>query len=141
VTQKKVNIFLIILSLIGLAVSIYLWYLYGRPYRIECTLSDCQSVRESEYSKLLGISLPILGTLYYAGLIVYLVFRTIKPELIKINYEDVLVTLATSFGFIFSLYLTFIEAFIIDAFCQWCLISALVASLIFVWSVLRFKMK
>jgi uncharacterized membrane protein len=141
VSQKKVNIFLIILSLIGLVVSIYLWYLYERPYRIECTLSDCQSVRESEYSNLLGVSLPIWGTLYYVGLIVYLVFRTIKPELIKINYEDALFTIATSFGFIFSLYLTFIEAFIIDAFCQWCLISAFVASLIFVWSVLRFRMK
>lgn len=126
--SKRTTYIILALSLIGLAVSAYLWYEYSKPEPLNC-VTDCQIVRESKYSKLLGIDLPIYGTLYYIGITAYLLSTFIKRKFL--NFETSLFGALVTSGFLFSMYLTFLEAFVIKAWCQWCIVSAICATLIF----------
>lgn len=115
------NRLIFIFSLLGLAVSIFLAYEYSQP-TINCPVfgGGCDSVRLSNYSSLFGVSLPYWGILFYATLIVSCIIFTLKP----FNYICLLGRLfLIAFGFVFGVYLTFLEAFVIKAFCMWCLIS------------------
>jgi len=127
----KAEVSLLILSFLGLLISLYLFYLYQQPNEIIC-LSNCQKVRESDYSSFLGIQLPIWGVLYYLGIFIYTFLRIILNKICLITkYEKHILVLYTTIGFSFSLYLTYIEAFILGLFCDWCLASAAVSTLIF----------
>jgi len=127
----KAECILLILSVLGLIVSLYLLYLYKQPNEIVC-LSNCQKVRESDYSSFLGIQLPIWGVLYYLGIFIYTFLRIILNKIYLLTkYEKYLFFLYTTIGFSFSLYLTYIEAFILGLFCDWCLASAAVSTFIF----------
>lgn len=127
--MKKYIFAVFIFSLLGLLVSGYLAYEYSLPTSITCPLtgSGCNTVRNSIYSTMLGISVPYFGIAYYAlvaGLCVYL----LEKQNTKLK---ILLFILGLTGFLLSLYLTFLEAFIIQAFCFWCIISAILATLIF----------
>lgn len=126
--SKFKNRLIFFLSLIGLAVSMFLVYEYNRPTPINCPITGtgCEQVRQSEYSSLLGLSLP------YYGIIFYLFIAGISVWLTN-NYNKVLInlrSLVAIFGVIFGVYLTYLEAFVIQAYCIWCLTSFLISILI-----------
>lgn len=102
-----------------------------------CPLNgNCDSVINSPYSKLFGVSLEIYGMLYYAFIIVAYVIMYIVPALHTpvISYPVV----GTSIGaFLFSLYLVFIQAFKLKSWCVWCLSSALLSTLIAAFSLIK----
>ncbi len=125
---------------VGLLVSAYLAYEYAQPHAIGCTLTDCQAVRVSAYSKILGIDLPYLGIIYFSLICIYLGYLILKRKnYIKHIIERRFFVGYATLGFIFSMYLTYLEAFVIDAFCQWCLISAFAATMIFLNSFLWYR--
>lgn len=94
-------------------------------------IGDCVTVQHSEYARLFGwLPVGALGVVGYASiLLVWSVTRfgpqRIKHIAIRIQY------LLLLFGVLFSLYLTFLELFVIRAMCVWCLTSALTMLLIF----------
>lgn len=135
----KQNLFtkllILFLSALGIIICMYLLYLYSQPQEIQCA-TNCQFVRESEYSSFFGISLPVLGFLFY--LIVFIYFFSIlfvsnfkKRNYIFSYFEEYIVFFVLTIGFVFSIYLTYIEAFILGAFCDFCLMSAFVSVLMF----------
>ena len=114
---------LLLLSLAGVGLSGYLlsFRLLERP--VVClTGSGCSEVNASEYSALFGIPVSAYGLLLYLVLAVlaFLWLRTGAqvPEWITLSSFGL--SLA---GFLFSAYLTWVAAFIIRAYCSWCLIS------------------
>lgn len=118
------------LSLIGLAVSMFLVYEYNQSTPVICPItgSGCEQVRQSDYAHLFGIDLPYYGIVFYlwiAGTSVWLTQHYNKRLII-------LRTLASILGVIFGIYLTFLEAFIIKAYCIWCLTSFLISVTIMV---------
>jgi uncharacterized membrane protein len=90
----------------------------------------CDEVVFSDYSKFFGINLELMGQLYY-GLIAlfylaYLLLPQFLPEL------AVFIVLGMTFGgFLFSIYLTYVQVFKLKSFCAWCLSSAGLSTLIF----------
>lgn len=111
---------LLAISVVGFidAVFLTLKRLAGTP--ITCfAFSGCDTVAQSTYSVLLGIPLSLLGALFYAITIVlityYLQHRT-KKGLQQILYVAV-------FGGLFALYLFALQAFVIKAWCFYCVIS------------------
>jgi len=98
----------------------------------------CDAVVRSEFSKFFGVPVEILGMLYYAvAAAAYSVFYF---------YSGLAVPLAAfamfglaSFSFLFSLYLTFIQAFSLKQWCVWCLASAGLSSFIFLANVFYVK--
>lgn len=119
-----------VFSFIGLIVAGYLLYEYSRPGQIGCSLQGCQTVRESEYSSLFGISLPVYGVAFFLFHTIYSSSRLISRKVGK--YENLFLLLTTGWGFLFSIYLTYIEVFVIHALCQWCLMTGIAATFLFI---------
>jgi protein-disulfide isomerase len=111
-------------SIVGASASAYLLvgYLTGRP-GICLTGSGCDVVRASAFAYPLGIPTPLIGLLFYlaaAGLVI----RGLNTRrLAGLPPEAALCGVAVV-GAIASMILTGLEAFVIEAFCSWCLVQA-----------------
>lgn len=110
-----------ICTLIGLGVSLYLTYAYVIAHKIACIGGGCEIVASSPYSRIFGIPQPIMGIVFYAGLI-FLYLRTSLRKFIP---------LLVSIGAIYSVYLTWVEVSILHAICVWCMISAICTWILF----------
>lgn len=130
---------LFITAFIGLLVAGYLWYEYSQPQAIGCSVTGgCEKVRVSDFSSFLGVGLPIWGMLYYLGLLALIIFKLIPHP--RLRFENVVFVLYTFSGFLFSLYLTYLELFVIHAICQWCVTSAICATGAFLMSMRLVKL-
>jgi len=115
-----------VLGLIGLGVSIYMAYVETTHTLAVCgPIGDCNTVQQSPYALLFGlIPIGLLGIVGYAAmLIVWLVWHWGSARFRNLA-ESTLFGMAL-FGTIFSMYLTFLEPFVIGATCVWCLTSAI----------------
>lgn len=121
-----------VLSLIGLGVAGYMAFVEYTQVEAVCgPVGNCNTVQQSSYATLFGI-LPvgILGALGYISiLILWLLTKLDLPDydhLIKMGLWTL-----TLFGILFSIYLTFLEPFVIGASCMWCLSSAVIMTALF----------
>jgi uncharacterized membrane protein len=89
----------------------------------------CQTVAESSYSHLAGVNIAIFGI---AGYVVLLVCALLRGDAFRMTAFVV-----SLIGFGYSLYLTYLELFTINAVCQWCVASALLMALLFVTNAVR----
>ena len=124
--MRKLVIFA--LSLLGIFDSSYLLWAYTSPsHRMVCGVGHgCDAVRASAFAQAWGIPLPALGLAMYLAIAV-LVFA--EPWLGSLSRLLVLISGA---GFLASLYLTSLEAFVIHAWCAWCVVSAITVTAIFI---------
>jgi uncharacterized membrane protein len=125
-----------VLSLLGLGVAGYLTYIETNSVVAICgPIGDCNSVQSSPYARVLGF-LPV-GVLglggYLAILLVWLYGRYRRDRLA--SYAPLVLFGLALFGTLFSIYLTYIELFVIHAVCLWCLSSALIITLQMVFSI------
>ncbi len=129
-TDGKLRIAIGSLAVIGTGIGIYLTYTHYAGLHVLCLSSGgCETVQHSRYSKLDGIPVATLGLAGYIGILISL---WIRGELGRaIGFGLALV------GFLFSLYLTYREAFTIHAYCQWCLGSATVMTLLVILTTAR----
>lgn len=119
--NKIANTVLIIALVTGLIDALYLAYSYITANPVNCFLFDgCGAVSASPYSKPFGIPLSYLGSLFYFGM---LVIVTINLKY-KIKLLSNLALLGALLAFASSLYFTYLQGFVIEAFCTYCLISA-----------------
>ena len=119
-----------VLALVGLGIAGYLTYVHYAGIHVLCAAGGgCETVQNSSYAKLAGIPVPVLGLVGYAGILASLVARGEAGRLLTAGLALV--------GFGFSLYLTYLELFVIDAICQWCVGSAGVMTAIAVLAVIR----
>jgi uncharacterized membrane protein/thiol-disulfide isomerase/thioredoxin len=121
-----------VLLLIGLGVALYLAYVEVNQVTAVCgPIGECNQVQSSDYAKIMGIPVAVLGIFNYLALGVIWVFQ--RPLNEKFNNLGVYGLLAlTSIGTLFSLYLTLLELLVIDAVCAWCLSSAVITTLLFI---------
>ncbi len=133
--MRKVILFA--LSLLGLFDSAYLWWVYTSPSRpMVCLGTGCDVVRASPFASVLGTPLPVYGVAMYAvlSLLIFaeaLAFATFAKS---IRYA---VAGISGVGVLISLYLTGIEAFVLHAWCAWCVASAVSVTMIFALAVLE----
>ena len=122
------------LALIGLAVAVYLTYIHYAGIKPACTAgASCVKVQTSQWSKLDGVPVALLGLIGYIGIVTSLLLRD--------REETRLATLGlTLIGCGFSGYLTYRELFSIHAVCEWCASSAVILTILFVCAVIRYVM-
>jgi len=140
VLMRKLALFA--LTLLGLFDSAYLLWVYTSPSSPMICLgggTGCDTVRASSYAHLFGVPLPAFGVLMYVS-VALLVFAEslVSARLAELIRQAVAVIAGAAF--LFSLYLTGIEAFVLHAWCTWCMISAVCVTLIFalgLWIALR----
>ena len=123
-----VNRIIFILSLLGLFISVFLAYEYSQTDPVLCPIggSGCELVRQSEFSSFLGVSIPLYGVAFY---VVISLFSIILSNKYIKGISDLRVV-GSFFGFAFGVYLTYAEAFLIKAYCIWCIISFIISILI-----------
>ena len=123
-----------VLSVIGLGVAGYLAYVETSQVLAVCgPVGDCNAVQQSEYARLLGIPIAIYGLAGYAGiLILWAAQRWVKTPLAQ--QAGLGIFAIAVIGVLFSIYLTFLEPFVIGATCMWCLTSAVIMTVILLLS-------
>jgi len=125
-----------ILALIGLGVAGYLAYVETRQVAAVCgPVGDCNAVQASPYARLFGaLPVGVLGALGYVALLAaWLWGHYGRGRLAEIAPLSVF-PLAL-FGVLFSLYLTYLEPFVIRAVCAWCLTSAVIMTLLLLLAI------
>lgn len=123
---------LVIISFLGLIVSGYLVVASVTPTLPICTPgSNCDVVQSSPYASIFGIPTAAHGVVYY---LILGTFGAIWNTANKARLLPPLVFL-TGVGFAVSLWLSYLEAFVINAWCIWCVASAILATFAFliVW--------
>jgi uncharacterized membrane protein len=127
---------LIALSVLGMAIAGYLAYVETQAVAAFCgPVGDCNTVQSSPYAKLFGV-LPI-GVLVVIGYIAILgVWLWGRWGLGRFSaYAPLFVLAMTLFGVLFSIYLTYLEPFVIGAVCIWCVSSAIIMTLLMLLSL------
>lgn len=111
------------LAAIGLVDSLYLWWTKINKTTIVCGVGDCDLVNASPYSMLLGIPVAALGAAGYSALLTAALWTLIARDAAPAWLTNARLALA-SVGLFFAAYLTGIEAFVLYAYCIWCVLQA-----------------
>ena len=124
-----------VLSLIGLFVSIYLaLHRVGVIGTLACGVDGgCSTVQTSSYATFLGIPVPFVGVAGY--LVLFVVALKAAEGVADERRMAIALMVLSAIAFGFSVYLTALEAFVINAWCRWCVVSAIIATLIFLCSL------
>ena len=131
---KWVFILLFIVASIGFADATFLSFEHYRNTIPPCLTSGCESVLTSVYSEIFGIPVALGGALFYLGFLIGLfLYFDFKKEWILRS------TLAfTSVGFLVSVWFVYVQAFLLKAFCQYCMLSATTSTILFITSLFIF---
>jgi uncharacterized membrane protein len=128
---------LIITALIGLLNTLYLSYCTLMQKPVACWFLPeewCRKVQYSPHSRTFGIPNPYLGLIMISLILIltYLFLQSVVPFWI--------IFAVITAGFLFSNYFTYVQIVIIKALCTWCVLSALVFTVLFIASSLQMKL-
>lgn len=122
-------------ALVGVLISAYMTaYKFGMIGTIACGAGGCEVVQNSPWAVFLGVPVPIIGLIGY-GLLVLTALLGLQPRFADDRRIPLLLIAAAVIGAAFSAYLTYLEASVIHAWCRWCIISAILAGLILLFTL------
>jgi len=124
-----------VLSLIGFFVAVYLllWKL-GVISELACSTGGCETVQTSEYSDFLGMPVALYGVAGFVSMFVVGLVG-LQPRWLERTEPTILLLVLSGVGVAFSGYLTYLEASVIHAWCQWCVASAIIVTMVFAVSL------
>ncbi len=127
------------LALVGVFVALYLTlYKFGIIGNLQCAVGSCETVNTSRWATMLGLPVAAWGLGFYvATLAVALAGTTERWD--GDRNVSIILTAMSGWGVIYSGWLTYLELFVIDAICQWCVVSAIIVTIIFVVSVMDLR--
>jgi uncharacterized membrane protein len=128
---------LALLGLPGTGVAAYLMYSHYADRATVCGVGECELVQTSEYSDIAGVPVALLGILYFVGMALLALARLRWMPGTAEWAQPVALSMALA-GTAFVAYLTYVELFVLEAICDWCvaLASLTVVSLVLaVWGL------
>lgn len=109
----------VLVAAAGVAVAAYLTWAHYAGESLVCPVGGgCETVQESEYAEIAGVPVPLLGLLAYGTLLGLIAWDAPAARLAAAAIALV--------GLLFSAYLLVVQAFVIEAFCSWCLVNDVV---------------
>lgn len=115
-----------LVSLAGLADSIYLSVEHISGRSVKCTIvSGCSEVLSSPYATVRGIPLALIGAAAY-----FSAFSLATLSAFDYRLAGKLLTILVAFMFLTTLWLLYLQSFVIGHFCQFCLLSALITTIL-----------
>lgn len=127
----------VFLAIIGLAVSIYMTIFKLTGNEKMCIGSGgCNTVNESPYAAIYGIPVAAFGIGGYLAILGVLALEKKGGKFFKANATMLNFGLSLV-GFLFTLYLVYLEIFVIKALCPFCLTSQIAMTLLFILAVIR----
>ena len=136
--MRKVYIAAALLSLLGIADALYLTIEHVTGQSVKCTIiSGCSEVLSSPYAVVAGFPLAAIGAVAY-----FTVFSLATLAAFGYRVAGTLLTPLITAMFFVSLWLIYLQAFVIREFCQYCLFSAAITTALLVVVVVgRFVLK
>jgi len=133
---NKLIIVVLIVAVLGFVDAVYLTLKHYSGEIPPCSIVEgCEQVLTSAYAVIGGIPVALGGAIFYLlvliGLFAYLEGKNEK----LLRYSLIL----TGIGFLSTLYFLFIQAFVLKAFCLYCLGSAISSTLLFVLAIWIFS--
>ena len=125
--MNTINI-LYVCGVVGVLDTLYLLYHKMRGTDVACPFFPdewCRIVQHSPQSKIFGIPNSFLGLLMYLAIL--LLTWLYAGATVPFWTIQAIVT----FGFLFSIYFTYVQAFVLRAFCTWCVVSAINFTIMF----------
>lgn len=124
-----------LLALLGVLLSAYLTlYKLGLIGTLACGTGSCETVQASKWAVFFGVPVPVVGLLGYAALLA-IALVALQPNWLGDRKLMLALVLLASGGLLFSVYLSYLEMFVIHAWCRWCIVSAVIATLIWLFSL------
>jgi uncharacterized membrane protein len=118
VSDRLLRVAVAVVALAGVAVAGYLTYVHYQPDALICTGSGgCETVQDSSYAELVGIPVALFGLLAYLAVLGLVAWDS---ELARTLAAAIALTAVG-----FAIYLIVLQAFVIDAWCVWCLVNDL----------------
>lgn len=119
-----------LLALIGFFIALYLsLHRVGVIGALQCGSGACETVQTSSYAVFLGVPVAFYGVAGYLALLVVSLVG-LQPRFAERRGVSLLLAAMAGLGFVFTIYLTYVELFVIHAICRWCVASAVVIALI-----------
>ena len=128
-SDARLRAAILVLAAIGIGIAGYLLYERWTGGTIACSTGGCETVQESKYAKITGVPIALLGLLAYVAIFVTALSR---KEVAKVAGAAIALG-----GLVFAVYLIYVQAALIDAFCQWCLASDVAIALLALLTSLR----
>ena len=136
--DKKLYWASIVFTVIGLAVSIYTTIEKLTNHSRMCLGNgNCQTVLSSSYAEIRGFPVSGVGIIGYVAILVALILEVKGGRFFKENATLAIFGM-TLIGFLFTLYLIYLEIFVIKALCPFCVTSQVSMTILFVISLIRF---
>lgn len=124
-----------VLALVGLLISLYLFaHALGLTGPLVCGVGDCGTVQASRWARIGPVPVAAIGAAGYAALLGAALVGS-QPRFRRSRVIGVLLFGGSAAGVAFSAWLTWLEAVVIEAWCQWCVISAILITLIFLFAL------
>lgn len=134
--MKKLYAVAALLSLLGLADALYLTIEHVTGQSVRCTIiSGCSEVLSSPYAVVAGIPLAAIGAAAY-----FTVFSLATLAAFNYRIAGTFLTVLVTAMFFVSLWLIYLQAFVIREFCQYCLLSAAITLALLVVMVIVHKL-
>ena len=128
----------VVLCVLGILVAGYMTWAELTNNETVCVDAgsiDCAAVQDSAYAKTLGIPVALLGLLGYVAILGVLVLE--DQVALFAAYGRTLVVGFALFGVIFQTYLTYVEAAVLEKWCQWCVASYIIITALLIIGALR----
>jgi uncharacterized membrane protein len=126
-----------LLSLLGLADALYLTVQHVTGQSVQCTvITGCSEVLSSSYAAIAGIPLALIGAVAY-----FSVFSLATLGAFGYRMAGTLLTPLVVAMFVVSLWLIYLQAFVIREFCQYCLLSAAITSALLVIALMARRIR
>ncbi|MEO8608867.1 MAG: vitamin K epoxide reductase family protein [Chloroflexota bacterium] len=140
-TRDLLRALSLILVIVGLAISGYLSYVKLTEVPIVCVANsevfNCEVVQNSAYSRIAGIPVAWFGFAVYVVLFGLLLLEN-RIEFLRQNGILVMFGI-TIFAWLYSMYLVYLQFFVLKALCPWCLGHEATMTLIFIVACLRLR--
>jgi uncharacterized membrane protein len=128
-----------LLSLVGILIALYLTlYKVGVVGNLSCTIGSCETVNTSRWATFLGLPVAAWGLAAYVALFALSLAGT-SDRLAPSRVISWLLVGIAGWSVLFSAWLTYLELFVIDAICIWCVTSAVLLVGILVASLIDLK--
>lgn len=135
---KRLSVTWLVISAIGFVDAAYLTATYYRGALPTCGLVEgCETVLSSHFAAIGGVPIALAGSLFYLAVFLLIFAYVDTHRWIFVR----LAVLLVSAGFLVTLFLLYLQAFVLKAYCQFCLLSAVTSTVLFVVGLLMLQQR
>ncbi len=124
-------------AVFGVIDASFLTYEHFKGEVPPCAIEGCEEVLSSVYSEIMGIPISLFGVFFYLAVLLLGILFLYRKRIFFLH----LLFILTALGFLVSLALVYIQIFIIEAICIYCMFSALSSTILFLLIIMLYNIQ